>query len=290
MLSPEFLVSRVWNEGLAQVISAQGRDQIDTLLHLLSQALRSDEVMLFHFRDGAGAEVIEHRTSSKDREKQISDYKNGFYLIDPFYLAIERATQAQAISLREVVDQEEFEASEFYVRHYNETRLVDELCFVLSDNSKGYILLSFARTVENGRYTKGELDCAKALAPMVLAALASGWHHLASVNGFAGPSPEEVKLHEDLKLARSNFGRSMLTDREFEVVQMMLRGYPIDLISKRLKMAEGTTKVHRRNIYRKLDINSKAELFSLFIDVVGEVQVSSDIDPLEQYNSAMKTR
>lgn len=290
MLSPEFLVSHVWNDGLARLISAEGRDRIDALLQLLSHALRSDEVMLFHFRDGAGAEVVEHRTSSKDREKQISDYKNGFYLIDPFYLAIERATQAQAISLREVVDQDEFEASEFYVRHYNETRLVDELCFVLSDGKKGYILLSFARTVENGRYTKGELDCAKALAPAMLAALASGWHHLAIASRLTSPSPEEVKLHEDLKLARSNFGRSLLTDREFEVAQMMLRGYPIDLISKRLKMAEGTTKVHRRNIYRKLDINSKAELFSLFIDVVGEVEVSSDVDPLEQYNGIAKGR
>lgn len=289
MLSPEFLISRIWNDRLAHLISAEGRDRIDALLQLMSQALRSDEVMLFHFREGAGPDVVEHRASSKAREKQIGDYKNGFYLIDPFYLAIERATQAQAISLRDVVDQEEFETSEFYVRHYNETKLVDELCFVLSDGKKGHILLSFARTVENGRYKKGELDCAKALAPVVLAALESGWQHLANARGLTPPSPEEVKLHQDLKLARSNFGRSLLTDREFEVAQMMLRGYPIDLISKRLKMAEGTTKVHRRNIYRKLDINSKAELFSLFIDVVGEVEVSSDLDPLEQYNGILKS-
>ena len=290
MLSPEFLVSRVWNEGLAHLISVEGQDRIAALLQLLSHALRSDEVMLFHFRDGAGPEVVEHRTSSEARERQIGDYRNGFYLIDPFYLAIERATLAQAISLRDVVDQEEFETSEFYVRHYNETKLVDELCFVLSDGKKGYILLSFARTVENGRYTKGELDCAKALAPVVLAALGSGWQHLAIAHGLTTPSPEEMKLHENLKLARNNFGRSLLTDREFEVAQMMLRGHPVDVISKRLKMAEGTTKVHRRNIYRKLDINSKAELFSLFIDVVGEVEVSSDLDPLEQYNGLLKAR
>lgn len=284
MLSPDFLVSRVWNEGLAQLITAQGRERIEALLNLLSYALRPDEVMLFHFRDGAGPEVVEHRSSSSFREKQLDDYKNGFYLTDPFYLAIERAAQSQAISLRDVVDQEEFEESEFFVRHYGETKLVDEMCYALPDGKQGYVLLSFARTDENGRYTRGELDCAKALAPMVLAALGSGWQYFTERRGFPPPSPEEVKLHKDLKLARSNFGRSLLTEREFEVAQMMLRGYPIDIISKRLKMAEGTTKVHRRNIYKKLDINSKAELFSLFIDVVGEVEISSEADPLMQYN------
>ena len=290
MLSLKFLASRAWNDKVAQLITLDGKAKAEALFDMFSSALRSDEMMLFHFRENVGPEIVRHDTLKTVRQQQINDYKNVFYLTDPFYLAIERATEQQAISLRDVVDQDDFANSEFFLRHYIETNLIDEMCYCMSDGQGGHILLSFARSADVGRYSDEELDLAKVLAPIVFATLASSWRHLADPKLFVPPSPEEVKLHDDLKRARDNFGRSVLTDREFEVVQMMLRGYAIDMIAQRLKMAEGTAKVHRRNIYAKLDIGSMAELFSLFIDVVGEVNVGLDADPLVQYGQAPRSR
>lgn len=289
MLSLEYLASPEWNGKIAQLISLEGKARAEALFDMFSAALRSDEMMLFHFRENVGPEVVEHRTSKSVRQQQINDYKNGFYLTDPFYLAIERSIENQAISLKDVVDQDDFQTSDFFVRHYVDTDLVDEMCYCMSDGQDGHILLSFARSRDAGRYSDEELELAKAIAPIVFGTLSSSWRHFADPKLFVPPSPEEVKLHDDLKRARDNFGRSLLTDREFEVVQMMLRGYPIDVIAKRLKMAEGTAKVHRRNIYAKLDISSMAELFSLFIDVVGEVNVGLDADPLLQYGQAPRS-
>lgn len=288
MLSHDFLATRAWSEQLAKIVAADGPAKIEVLSDVFSAAFQSDELMLFHFRSGRAPKIMRHRAWRVDREQQISEYKTGFYMTDPIYLAIERAVQLQVLSLRDVVDQEEFENSDFYKLHYGMTRLADELCYCVADGMEGYVLLSFARSDKVGPYAVQELDIARILAPIVVGVLTASLPDLLGEEGLASPSPEELKLHQDLKKARDNFGRSLLTLREYQVVQMMLRGYPIDLISSRLNMAEGTTKVHRRNIYRKLDISSKAELFSLFLDVAGEVNVDDDSDPLIRYEQAQK--
>jgi hypothetical protein len=45
----------------------------------------------------------------------------------------------------------------------------------------------------------------------------------------------------------------------------VLRGHSSDSISQQLGIAQGTVKIHRKNIYNKLKISSQSELFSLFI-------------------------
>lgn len=62
-----------------------------------------------------------------------------------------------------------------------------------------------------------------------------------------------------------NFGCEVLTDREMQVVQLVLVGHSSTSISLRLGVSVSTVKSHRRNIYAKLEISSQAELFSLFL-------------------------
>ena len=61
------------------------------------------------------------------------------------------------------------------------------------------------------------------------------------------------------------FGRHRLTQRESEVVAMVLRGHSSDAIAGALRIAPGTVKIHRKNIYAKLGIGSQAELFCMFL-------------------------
>ena len=59
---------------------------------------------------------------------------------------------------------------------------------------------------------------------------------------------------------------SELTDREIEVAMMILGGHSSKNIARLLAISPATAKVHRSNLYRKLDISSQAALFRLFID------------------------
>lgn len=50
-----------------------------------------------------------------------------------------------------------------------------------------------------------------------------------------------------------------LTDREVEILQMVVEGKGNKVIASRLGVSEGTVKAHLRNIYRKLHVQTRAE-------------------------------
>ncbi|MBT9173669.1 MAG: Spore germination protein GerE [Syntrophomonadaceae bacterium] len=55
-----------------------------------------------------------------------------------------------------------------------------------------------------------------------------------------------------------------LTDKEGEVVELLLRGYTYKAISDHLLISENTLKFHIKNLYQKLRVNSKMELIRMF--------------------------
>ena len=62
-----------------------------------------------------------------------------------------------------------------------------------------------------------------------------------------------------------------LTTREAHIVDLVLQGHSSESIAWRLGIAAGTVKVHRRNVYRKLNISSQTELLSIYVDrIVGQ--------------------
>ena len=56
-----------------------------------------------------------------------------------------------------------------------------------------------------------------------------------------------------------------LTDREAEIVEMMLKGHSAKSMARVLGIEAGTAANHKRNIYAKLDIHSQAQLFDMFL-------------------------
>ncbi|MNR13716.1 Response regulator protein TmoT [compost metagenome] len=61
------------------------------------------------------------------------------------------------------------------------------------------------------------------------------------------------------------FGRGVLSERECEVARLLLEGHSNRSASQQLRITPGTVKVHRRNLYEKLEIGSQSELFALFV-------------------------
>jgi len=55
-----------------------------------------------------------------------------------------------------------------------------------------------------------------------------------------------------------------LTLREREVCALLLGAYSLKQVAYELQIAYGTANKHNTSIYRKLGINSKAELFQIF--------------------------
>ena len=70
----------------------------------------------------------------------------------------------------------------------------------------------------------------------------------------------------DRETARRDEWRELsaeLTARELEIVRLVLQGSTTKEISFRMNITIGTTKVHMSNIFRKLKVSSRGELFRL---------------------------
>ena len=65
----------------------------------------------------------------------------------------------------------------------------------------------------------------------------------------------------------------------------MLRGYGTDTSAQRLEIAVETVRRHRKSIYRKLDVSSQTDLFSLFLNSMSCLGQAAGQDPLSVYMS-----
>ncbi len=63
----------------------------------------------------------------------------------------------------------------------------------------------------------------------------------------------------------------------------MLRGYGTGTTAERLDIAVETVRRHRKSIYRKLDVSSQTDLFSLFINSMSCLGEAGGEDPLKVY-------
>ncbi|RXJ73817.1 hypothetical protein CS022_07415 [Veronia nyctiphanis] len=78
----------------------------------------------------------------------------------------------------------------------------------------------------------------------------------------------ELQMHVDTSInqAFKQFGQSVITDRERQVVHFILRGHSAKSIARELGISPSTVQMHRKNLYSKLNISSQSELFNLFIE------------------------
>ena len=68
-----------------------------------------------------------------------------------------------------------------------------------------------------------------------------------------------------------------------EVLELRLRGYGAETGAGKHNISLETGRRHRKSIYKKLDVNSQADLFALFINVIPYVAKAKGDDPLKAY-------
>jgi DNA-binding CsgD family transcriptional regulator len=72
---------------------------------------------------------------------------------------------------------------------------------------------------------------------------------------------EDAKAHDGLSPVEAVLRQAGLSPREFEVARCLLAGHSLFGIATQLHISENTVKTHTANLYRKLDVHSRLELF-----------------------------
>ena len=268
-----------WNVDMAKVISASGsdgffRELFDAVRNQVNVAF--PQVWLYH-RD-LPPKVLDSDIPKAHRALQIDRYLEGPYREDPFYQISMSSPRSHIYRLGRLAGGN-FEQSSYFRDYYADTGTVDEVIFLTRLDDGSVINLCVMRLESQGAFSQDEYDLLYSLAEPVAAIIQSHCHR----DDFVINNLLQPGLDAQIDLAFRTFGADYVSSREREVLELMLRGYGADITAERLDISLETVRRHRKSIYKKIDVNSQADLFALFINTMPYIGEAQGGDPLTVY-------
>jgi len=267
---------------LAHMVEAIGSpDWFDTVLNLLGTVCGVDSggAMVFH-RHQQPRRIL-HRFNPQERSLPEDAFLSGPYVLDPNYQLFLQGCPSGVYWLRDIAP-DDFYDSEYYRVFYSQIGLSDSVDLLWRINEDTALNIFIERSIRHAKFQATDLLAIRTLAPIILSATARHY----ALTAAAAERDSDKLTHRKVQSTVENFASSLLTQRERQVLFYMISGYSSALTAERLKTTEGTIKIHRKNIHRKLDIGSQAELFSLFIHCIPFAEPDAALDPLAVYQSA----
>ncbi len=262
---PARFATSQWHDAIARLVAASGGEETaNALIDAVGLVVRHDGTCLLAFHRESPPEVLHHTLEPAGARHYLDRYLAGPYLLDPLYQLAVQADKPSICRFREAAP-DRFRSSEYYRQYCDRTHLRDEMDFLLDVDPNTTLVLVIGR--RERRFTAAELKRIRAIEQIVQAAMRNIWQRWAQRDDKAKPNDS---VHRRLTECFDNFGDSLLTSRERETTQLLLRGFSTKAIARELDIAPGTVMVHKRNLFSKLGISSQYELFSRFIDALSE--------------------
>lgn len=279
MASPDTF--RKWNQDLSKAVAALGSDQFfPRMVAAIAERVTVDYPQIWLYHTDLPPQCIYHEIPADARYSQIDRYLEGPYREDPFYQLSLNQPRSRFYRLREVT-QGLLEDSHYHQHYYGNTSTVDEVIFLSQLVDGSVINISLMRVPRRGEFQRPELDMLRSLAPPVAELLRSH----SQMADFSSKYLLEPDIDGVIDHAFQTFGSSIVSPREKSVLELMLRGYSTSSSAEKLSIAVETLRRHRKSIYRKLDVNSQGDLFSLFINSLSYLGDAGVGDPLSVYMS-----
>ncbi len=207
-----------------------------------------------------------------DAKKGIAAYVENTYVLNPFYQASQKGLADGVYRIRDLAPDAYFE-SEYYKTYRALPDRSEEIGYITEDwpeslEEIGIAItlepdvvceLSVYRSLRNRGFDDDELACLTQVVPVLGALLRRYWAWFGAAKLEASPPDHRIDQ------IFAGFGAEVLTEREREVTQLILRGHSSESIGFNLGISLGTVKTHRKNAYAKLGISSQSELLSLFL-------------------------
>jgi len=255
--------TEAWQQALARLIaSAAGDDTAPALVGALDALVDHQGTCLLAFLADAAPQVLHHSLEPEGVRHYVDRYLAGPYLLDPLYQLAQRPDKPGSCRFRDATP-DRFLSSEYYRQYCERTHLGDEVDFLVDVAPGTTVVLVVAR--RERRFSRSDVTNLRRIEPIVHAAMRNAWQ------AWRPDAVDDAQgIHQRLTDCFERFGASVLTDREREITQLLLRGFSTKAIARELDIAPGTVMVHKRNLFAKLGISSQYELFSQFIDALSQ--------------------
>ena len=252
-----------WHEIVAALVrGGDVHSSSNALIDAVGYAVNHEGTCLLAFHEDAPPEVLHHTLEPAGARHYLDRYLAGPYLLDPLYELALSDDKPTLCRFREQ-SPDRFRSSEYYRQYCERTHLLDEMDYLVDVADTTALALVVGRREK--MFTKAELTRLRSIEPIVVAAMRNIWEHWVTEEGAVN---RDDSLHWRLTRCFETFGESLLTDREREVTQLLLRGHSVKSAARGLDIAPGTVMVHKRNVFQKLGISSQYELFSRFIEAL----------------------
>lgn len=230
----------------------------------LAEVAPVDLSCVFVYPLGAPPLLVHDAFNGAATDTALAHYFAGAYLLDCVYTACKKATPAGLYRLADLAPDAFFEGEYFNSPDVHpcislESGSLDEEIVYLAPLVPG-VTAAYSLMRANGStpFSAAEFAALGAAEPLVRALLVRQFAAVAE----ATPPPAG---QGELEALFDTFKAETLSPRERQIVALILQGHSSTSIAMTLGIAEGTVKIHRKNLYAKLVISSQAELFALFL-------------------------
>lgn len=236
----------------------------DDLCTWLLKCIAFDNItILAYFQDHAPALKMYRGFQGQFHDRIQNVYLAGVYLLDPFHdLHINNAPSG-LYRLGDIAP-DKFRSNRYFLEYYKKTNMVDEYAFVAHPAVGVSLHVCIGRDGNSDtRFSPKEYATAQKIAPIVSALATAHWDNLISQGEYT-----EGNITAKLIEAMQRHHGIMLSPRQAEVAMLVLRGHSSVSIGIRLGVSYQTIKVFRKQLYKKCEISSQAQLFTLMIPIL----------------------
>ncbi|WP_123511633.1 helix-turn-helix transcriptional regulator [Pseudomonas frederiksbergensis] len=244
-----------WNRVLARLFDRQLENDLPGLLSdAMKQFIEHDTFILKVYDHGNDLPIIiSHDIPTHRHYQYFENYFASAYKEDPLLKKLRYDGTGSVVQIN--ANTCSLKNSAYYRTYYEDLNLNDEIDILLPVAPRQSLVLSIGRWGDVAH--EDELATLSSVYPLIECLLKNFWKQR-SAQQDVRPMPHSVET----RLA--TFGEEQLTVREREITRWMLQGKCTKEIARVLEISAQTIKVHRRNIYAKLGVNTELQLCSLF--------------------------
>jgi DNA-binding CsgD family transcriptional regulator len=241
------------------------------LLRAMNQVVRFEIAMSVVYHRNAGPIYVCDTFAEGQAKRALERYMTSTYVLNPVYNAFLAGLKSGIYRIRELIPDAYFDSSyykNFEIRLRDDEELgyrtvgwpegMEELVVAIEISDEELAEFSLSRLASKGGFSETCVEDMRRFEPLIGAIFRRFWRH-------GRREPREAKASLSLDHLFGEFGKDILSPREREVAQMILKGHSSESISGNLAISIATVKTHRQNLYAKLGVATQQELFSAFL-------------------------
>ncbi|NWA85657.1 response regulator transcription factor [Pseudomonas sp. D2002] len=243
-----------WHRSAGKLIMELNRPAFwSSLVRVLREYVQIDNwVVLVFSNEQVNVVCVTEVADAEEVDALTERYVKGLYLLDPFYIANRENPQSGFFHLSDIAP-EHFLTTEYYHQYFAQYVSVDEVQYNVQLDADRTLCISFGSNV---RFSPEQIATLDIIKPWVMALM----HQRMCFELDVEKNLTEPPLWSEAIIQLG----TQITTREKDVLKLLLSGFSNKEIAGKLFLSTETVKVHRRNIYNKLNIKSQSELFARF--------------------------